>query len=118
MAVTDIYSLSDIAIQQQIGKKLKSARLRQNITQAHLATDAQVSLSSIKKIEKGEISSFDAFIRVLRTLGKLDFMLPLVEEEQMSPNEYYEFVNAAKKKVRKRASKSNLNTNKQEESEW
>jgi hypothetical protein len=45
-------------------------------------------------------------------------MLPLVEEEQMSPNEYYEFVNAAKKKVRKRASKSNLNTNKQEESEW
>jgi transcriptional regulator with XRE-family HTH domain len=118
MAVTDIYSLSDIAIQQRIGDRLKSTRLRQNITQARLATDAQVSLSTIKKIEKGEISSFDAFIRLLRTLGKLDIMLPLVEEEQMSPNEYYEFVHAAKKKARKRATKSKSNTNKQEESEW
>jgi hypothetical protein len=45
-------------------------------------------------------------------------MLPLVEEEQMSPNEYYEFVHAAKKKARKRATKSKSNTNKQEESEW
>ena len=30
-----------------------------------------VSLSSIKKIEKGEIRSFDSLLRMLRTLGKL-----------------------------------------------
>lgn len=115
----NIYSLTDNAIQQRIGDRLKSLRLRQNITQSNLAHDSQVSLSSIKKIERGEIGSFDAFLRLLRTLGKLDVLLPLVEEEQMSPNEYYEFVNSAKRKVRKRAAKSKeKKTPKIEEPEW
>jgi len=77
-----------------------------------------VSLSSIKKIEAGEIGSFDSFIRVIRTLGLLDILLPLVEDEQMSPNEYYEFVNSAKKKSRKRAAKSVTNNIEREEPEW
>lgn len=102
----NIYSLSDNLIRQKIGKKLKAVRLRQNITQARLAADSLVSLSSIKKLEKGEIASFDTLLRVLRVLGKLDTLQPLVEEEQMSPNEYYEFVTKAHKKQRKRASKS------------
>lgn len=102
----NIYSLSDNLIRQKIGKKLKAVRLRQDITQAKLAADSQVSLSSIKKLEKGEIASFDTLLRVLRVLGKLDALQPLIEEEQMSPNEYYEFVNKARKKQRKRASKS------------
>lgn len=102
----NIYSLSDNLIRQKIGKKLKAVRLRQDITQARLAADSLVSLSSIKKLEKGEIASFDTLLRVLRVLGKLDTLQPLVEEEQMSPNEYYEFVTKANKKQRKRASKS------------
>lgn len=115
----DIYSLSDNIIQKKIGERFKSLRLRQNITQTNLADESQVSLSSIKKIEKGEIGSFDTFVRVLRTLGKLDVLQPLVEEEKMSPNEYYEFVNSSKKKVRKRAAKSKDDINhKNEELEW
>ena len=89
----NIYSLTDTLIQQRIGEKIKSLRLRQNITQVNLASDAQVSLSSVKKIEKGQIGSFDSLIRILRVLGKLDVLQQLVEEEEMSPNEYYEFVN-------------------------
>jgi len=118
MTVIDIYSLTDATIQQKIGERLKSLRLRQNITQVRLATEAQVSLSSIKKFENGEIGSFDSFIRILRTLGRLDVLQPLVEDEQMSPNEYYKFVNSAKKKVRKRAAKSITNNYNKEESEW
>jgi len=114
----DIYSLTDAAIQQNIGGKMKSLRLRQNITQVRLAEETQVSLSSIKKIEKGELGSFNSFVRVLRTLGKLDVLIPLVEDEQMSPNEYYEFVNSAKKRMRKRAAKSTTHNNVKEESEW
>lgn len=115
----NIYSLTDSVIQQKIGDRLKSLRLRQNITQSNLAVESQVSLSSIKKIERGEIGSFDTFIRLLRTLGKLDVLQPLVEEEQMSPNEYYEFVNYSKKKVRKRATKSkDTKKHKKEEPEW
>lgn len=114
----DIYSLTDTTIQQRIGEKLKKLRLRQNITQANLAADAQVSLSSVKKIEKGNISSFENLIRILRVLGKLDVLQQLVEEDQMSPNEYYEFINSVKKKNRQRAASAKINSNDNKDSEW
>lgn len=118
MAIADIYSLADGMIQNKIGEKLKTLRLRQNITQANLAADAQVSVSSIKKMEKGEIGSFESLIRVLRVLGKLDALHQLVDDEEMSPNEYYEFVNSAKRKVRKRAASNKKNNNDNEEPGW
>ena len=102
----NIYILSDSAISRKLGEKFRFLRLRQNITQRQLAEDTQLSLSTIKKIEKGEIASFDSFIRVLRMLGKLDELGPLVKEEGLSPNEYFELTQIAKKKIRLRASKS------------
>ncbi len=118
ITVMNIYSLTDTLIQQRIGDKIKTLRLRQNITQVNLASDAQISLSSVKKIEKGQIGSFDSLIRVLRVLGKLDVLQQLVEEEEMSPNEYYEFVNSTKKKNRQRATSVKKTDNDNEESEW
>ena len=44
----DIYMLADSAILARIGERLKSARLKQNITQQTLAEDTCVSLSSLK----------------------------------------------------------------------
>ena len=99
----DVYMLTDGIIQCKIGEKLRSVRLKQNITQQALAEEAGVSLSSVKKIEKGEIGSFDSLLRVLRTLGKLDVLLPLVEDEQLSPSEYYEMVQKVGAHQRKRA---------------
>ena len=87
--------LADGVLQRKIGERLKAVRLKQNITQQALAEESGVSLSSVKKIEKGEIGSFDSLLRVLRTLGKLDVLLPLVEEEQLSPSEYFELVQKA-----------------------
>ncbi|MDE7347049.1 MAG: helix-turn-helix domain-containing protein [Muribaculaceae bacterium] len=116
----NIYMLADCEICRRIGKKIKNLRLRQNITQMSLAEQSQISVSSVKKIENGEIGSFDSLMRVLRILGELDIFSPLLKEEDMSPNEYLEFVEANKKKQRKRA-KSTSNTNpsfNQEESEW
>lgn len=115
----DIYTLSDSVIQKKIGERLRMLRLRQDITQMHLTEETQVSVSSIKKIEKGEIGSFESFIRVLRILGKLDIFQSLTEEEPMSPNEYYEFINSAKKRMRQRASKTRIvNNTESKESEW
>lgn len=95
--------LPDSMIQSKMGLRLKAVRLKQNITQQALAEESGVSLSSVKKIEKGEIGSFDSLLRVLRTLGKLDVLLPLVEEEQLSPSEYYDLVQKAGAHQRKRA---------------
>lgn len=113
----DIYMLSDAIILQKIGDKLRSLRLKQNITQQGLAEAANVSISTIKKMEKGDIGSFDSLLRIMRTLGKLDVLLPLVEEEQLSPSEYFNLVNSSKTKQRKRAAGKLANT-KKEESEW
>ena len=105
----DIYILSDGMIQSKIGERLKAVRLKQNITQQALAEESGVSLSSVKKIEKGEIGSFDSLLRVLRTLGKLDVLLPLVEEEQLSPSEYYELVHKSTARQRKLATSKGSN---------
>ncbi len=115
--MTDIYMLADMAILAKIGEKLRGVRLKQNITQQSLSEASNVSLSTIKKMEKGEIRSFDALLRLLRTLGLLDVLQQLVEEEQLSPSEYYSMVQASKTKQRKRAV-GKLNNTKQEESAW
>ena len=115
----NIYMLADGVILSRIGNHLKEVRLRQNITQQSLADAAGVSLSSVKKIEKGEIGSFDSLLRVLRTLGKLEVLQPLVDEEQLSPSEYYELVQSnTAKHQRKRAVGRINNKNKEEESAW
>lgn len=113
----NIYILSDAMILAKLGARIKSTRLKQNITQESLAMSANISLSSVKKIENGEIKSFDSFLRVLRVLGKLEIFQSMIDEEQLSPSEYYELVNSRKKSVRKRAV-GRINNSKKEESEW
>ena len=112
----DVYMLSDAMILTKMGEHLKELRLKQNITQQSLAEDAGVSLSSVKKIEKGEIGSFDSLLRVLRTLGKLDVLLPVVEEEQLSPGEYYELMQKASANKRRRAARKSAKKDKEEQS--
>lgn len=115
----NIYMLSDGEIRRRMGQRLRQLRLKQDITQMSLAEQAQISLSTLKKIEKGDISYFDSVMRVLRILGELDVFSPLIKEMEMSPNEYFEFVEAQKKKQRKRASSTPANNPQtKEESEW
>ncbi len=116
----NIYMLSDGELCHRIGAKVRQLRLRQNFTQKSLAEDAQVSVSTIKKIEGGIISSFNSLVRVLRVLGELDKFSPLIEEDELSPNEYYALLESEKKKQRKRASsvKTNKINKRKESSEW
>lgn len=109
--------LSDAEITSRISARLKELRLKQNISRQDLAVSSGVSMSSIVRMEDGEIKSFEPLIRILRTLGKIDVFLPLVEEEEISPNEYFEMVHSAKRKQRRRASKSVID-NQQEKAEW
>ena len=114
----DIYMLADAVILNRIGSHLKAVRLRQNITQQSLADAAGVSLSSLKKIEKGEIGSFDSFLRVLRTLGKLDVLQPLVDDEKLSPSEYYHLVQSDTAKHQRQRAVGRLNNTDKEGAGW
>ncbi len=99
----NVYILSDYEIRKRIGARLKTTRLKQNITQQSLSGASCVPVSTLKRIENGQIGSFDNFLRIIRTLGLLDILTPLVEEEQMSPTEYWDFVNKSRGRQRKRA---------------
>lgn len=114
----NIYQPSDTMLQQRIGKQLGKWRLQQNRTQAQVAQDAQISLSSLQRIERGDIKSFDTLLRVLRTLGKLDTLNNLVKEEPLSPSQYFKLVNASGAKPRQRAASVKSNKARKGESEW
>lgn len=117
----NIYMLSDNEIRHRVGEKIKHLRLRQNFTQVVLAEQAQISVSTLKKIEGGEISYFDSLMRVLRILGELEVFSPLIKEGELSPNEYFALVEATQSKQRKRASAKKMVDNqtiKQEDTEW
>ena len=117
--MVNIYMLSDSELVGRISLRLKELRLKQNISRQDLSLSSGVSSSTIARIESGEIKSFDSLLRILRTLGKLDLFQPLVEEEEISPNEYYKLVHSAQAKKRKRASRSaNKTTSQEEEPEW
>lgn len=100
----NIYMMSDAVICKKIAANIKRVRLKQNMSQLELADKSGVSISSIKRIEDGVLKNFESIIRILRTLGMLDLFIPLIEEEQLSPNEYYELANQISKHNRKRAS--------------
>lgn len=110
--------LSDAEITNRISAKIKEIRLKQNISRQEMADTSGVSVSSIARMEDGEIKSFESFLRIMRTLGKIEIFMPLLQEEEISPNEYYRMVQSAKPKQRKRASRSNNYKNEQEDAEW
>lgn len=83
----DWNSLSNTAIIQEAGKRLKEFRLAKRLTQQQLAEKAGVSLFTVAQIEKGQPVSFSmliAVMRVLRLLNNLELLLP---EQQISPIE-------------------------------
>lgn len=83
--MTDIYALSDPAILTQIGKKLKEARIEQNISQKSLADSSGLSTFSISQMENGHNTSLLSLIMVLRALNRLDVFEELFREKPVSP---------------------------------
>jgi putative transcriptional regulator len=92
--------LSDQAILETLGKRLKESRLRMNLTQRELAEHAGISLFTVTQIENGKSVSFSMIISVLRSLRMLDNLEMLVPEIKISPLELLKF----KGETRKRAS--------------
>ncbi len=80
----NIHALSDNAIAGDIGNRLRSLRLRRNVTQIGLAQAANLSLNTLKALEsgKGKLSTLIAVLRELDALGNLDDFIPV---QQISP---------------------------------
>lgn len=67
----DITQLTDDAICAVIGLRLKTERLRLNLTQMEVSRQAGVSLRTYKRFESTGISTVPTFVAILRVLKRL-----------------------------------------------
>lgn len=79
--------LTDAAILEQLGGRLKRTRLQRNLTQRRLAEEAGISLATVRNLEDGKPSQLVTLIRVLRVLGGLGGLERAVPEPPPSPIE-------------------------------
>jgi len=83
----NIYELSDRAIEQEIGRRIKGLRLRRNISQQALAIAACTHRNVISGLEKGKGSTLGTLIAVLRELDGLADLDAFIPDIEVSPIE-------------------------------
>jgi len=94
--------LTTVEWEIQLGQHLRALRLRQNTDQRQLAERADVALNVVKKLEGGKGSTVTSLIKVLRALGREDWLGTLAPQVTVSPLQMLK----DKKPVRQRASPS------------
>jgi hypothetical protein len=77
--------MNDTAILKVVGIRAKKERLNQNRTQEDLAKEARVGLNVIKNLESGQGCTLGSFIRILRSIGKLEHLDLFLPEPGISP---------------------------------
>ena len=109
----DFYTLSDKAIEDELGRRFKALRLRKNITQKQLAEATTLSLNTIKALESGS-GKLATIIAVLRELGALDHLDSFIPDDTISPLQLARM----RGKQRERASGRRVGSHKTDETEW
>lgn len=98
--MADVYAYSDTALLEAIGTRLRRIRLDRDWTQARVAERAGLDRTTVGALERGETSGPLALIALLRALGRLEVLAPLLEEPRPSPLD----VVRGRRRTRKRAS--------------
>ena len=68
-----------------LGRHLRNLRLRQNVDQRRLAEQAGVALNVVKNLEAGKGATVTSLVKVLRALGRADWMGSLAPAVSISP---------------------------------
>ena len=97
-------ALGDEAFLAEIGLRLERERLERNLTQAQLAVQAGVSLSTVARLESGEPGTrLSGFIRLCRALEVLDRFEVVLPEPQLSPIDQMRFQGRVRRRARPKA---------------
>jgi transcriptional regulator with XRE-family HTH domain len=83
------------------GQQLRDLRLRRNIDQRQLAEQAGVALNAVKNLENGRGATLSSLVKVLRSLGRADWLATLAPAVDISPMQMLKA-----RQPRQRASKS------------
>lgn len=71
--------------EQHLGEQIRRARLAENWSQSELARRANVGRSAVSSIELGEGSTLSTFVRIVRALGRHDWLDELAPDPGLSP---------------------------------
>ena len=74
-------------IELEIGQRLARLRLARNVTQAALAERAGIGLRTLRRLEVGEPSTLDTFLRVATALDLEEAILSALPEWDIRPIE-------------------------------
>jgi len=74
-------------IESELGEQLRRLRLARNITQKNLALEAGIGLRTLKRLEAGDGTSLDTFVRILIALGIQNNLALLVPDPNIRPVE-------------------------------
>jgi len=94
-------SLSNSAIIEEVGKRLKDYRIRRKLTQQELADQAGISIFSVAQIERGKVVTMSMFLSVLRVLRLLDNFEIFIPEIGISPIELLKLRGKTPKRIKK-----------------
>jgi transcriptional regulator with XRE-family HTH domain len=90
-------------LQAEIGQQLRLLRLRKNVDQRHLAREAGVALNVVKRLESGRGATLKSFIKVLRVLGRADWLSTLSPSVSVSPLQMVKAKSARQRARRKQS---------------
>lgn len=83
MRISASSSTGDIL--REIGERLQTYRLQQNMTVTQLAERSGAAPRTINRTEAGENSSLETVVKLLRALGRLDALNEFMEPPTLSP---------------------------------
>ena len=78
---------TDTELIQELGRRLRAHRLRQNLRQSDLARQTGLIQVTISNIENGKDSRMSSYIKILRALNLLDELEQFLPDPGISPME-------------------------------
>ena len=87
-------------IETEIGSRLARLRLSRNVTQSTLAEDAGIGVRTLRRLEAGEPSTLDTFLRVALALDLADAILGAIPTGQIRPIERVSRIGSERRRAR------------------
>ncbi len=87
-------------IETEIGSRLARLRLSRNVTQSMLAEDGGIGVRTLRRLEAGEPSTLDTFLRVALVLDLGDAVLGAIPTGEIRPIERVSRIRSERQRAR------------------
>ena len=78
-----IFSLAELEL--KLGEDIKTLRLQKNQARQSLCDQAGISLNALKNLENGDGATIKTLIKVMRALGRLDWLHTIAPRVSINP---------------------------------